>query len=75
MLIAYFSQGIKRTFLAIILAFFIAVGVYGLWFWIGIKLPYLVIPIFMIIATIIELYRENSLLTKKGTYEKQQPAA
>jgi L-lactate permease len=66
-IIAYFSQGIKRFLVALLASFFIAVAVYSFILWFGDKLPDIFLPFFMIIATAIELWRENNAMKQKAS--------
>ncbi len=73
-IIAYFSQGLRRFLIAVVASFFISISVYAFILWAGERLPDIFLPIFMIVATFIELWRENkNMEQKKGLPEKTMP--
>ena len=71
--IAYFASSLKRFILAVLIAFVISVAVFtGLELGLGTFLPDWIIPIFMIIATAIELRREAVERQQKNMPDKQE---
>jgi len=70
--IAYFASSLKRFIISVFVAFIISIAVYtGLELGFGTMLPVWLIPIFMIIATIIELRREASKEEQKNLPNRQ----